>query len=132
MGDEAAVGQMIRDWLVAMNQPGEAGADGWMSFVSDDIVVLPPNAEIAEGHDAARAVALGFTQADDFSIAWESKRIDFSRDGDIASVVGAYELSFKDPEGNPVEDRGKFLDVLRKGEDGSWKAFAVSFNSDLS
>ena len=132
MSEEAAIREMIQSWLTATNQAGEAGADGWVSFVSDDVSVLPPNAEIAEGSAAAREVMLAFTGADDYSITWEATRIDLAHGGDMASVVGTYEYSLKDPEGNPVEDRGKFLDVLRKEGDGSWKAFAVCFNSDLA
>ena len=131
MSEEAAVRQMIDDWRASTNAAGEEGTNGWMSHVSHDVVVLPPNAEMADGRDAAREVISQFTEAEDFSITWAATRVDFSEGGDIASVVGTYEFSLKDPEGNPVEDRGKFLDVLRKGEDGSWKAFAISFNSDL-
>ena len=49
----------------------------------------------------------------------------------MAYVLGTYQLTMKDPQGNPVNDHGKFVEVWRKQADGKWKAVADTFNSDL-
>lgn len=131
MSEEAAITQMIQEWCAGTNQPGEAGADAYASFGTEDVVLLPPNAERLDGRDAVRAWMLEFSESDEWSITWGANRIEVSPCGELAYAVGTYELSVKDADGNTVADRGKFLDALRK-EDGRWKAAAVSFNSDLA
>ena len=129
--EEAAVKQMIQDWLVATNESGQAGADGYASFFTEDGVVLPPNAERQDGRDAISAWVLQFHEIEGFSISWEANRIEISASADLAYAIGTYEYSVNDADGNPVEDRGKFLDALRKQADGSWQASSGMFNSDL-
>ena len=126
----AAIENTINDWLEATNQEGEAGADGWVSFITEDAAVLPPNGERVDGRAPAREVILQFTQAEDFSIEWRATNTSIAADGKLAYVIGAFELSLKDADGNPVSDKGKFLDILRKQVDGSWKAEVVMWSSD--
>ena len=45
--------------------------------------------------------------------------------------MGMYQLTMKDSQGNPVNDRGKFVEVWKKQADGKWKVEADIFNSDL-
>src|SRR6266498_131357 len=54
------------------------------------------------------------------------------RSGEIGFVSGTYELTMNDASGNPVNDRGKYLEVWEKQPDGSWKCGADIWNSDLS
>ena len=130
--EKAAVESMIGSWCKASNQGGEAGADGYMSYVTEDVVCLPPNAARAEGRAAVREIIMGFTMADDFSITWSPSRIDITGDGRQAFGYGVYEFSLKDDAGNQVNDVGKWLDVFEKQEDGSWLCSTVMFNSDLA
>jgi ketosteroid isomerase-like protein len=37
----------------------------------------------------------------------------------------------KDPQGNPVADHGKFVEVWKKQADGKWKVVEDIFNSDV-
>ena len=128
--EQAAIEQATRDWLAATNQPGEEGADGYASFVTEDAVWLPPNAALVEGRDAVRAWALPFTEAEEFSVTWEATGVEVSAAGDLAYSMGTYEYSLKDAEGNPVSDKGKFVDIWKKQADGSWKAAIGIWNSD--
>ena len=68
--EQTAIEQATRDWLEATNQPGEEGADGYASFVTEDAVLLPPNGARVDGRDAVRALILSYTQAEEFSITW--------------------------------------------------------------
>ena len=47
--EKAAIESMIANWLEATNQGGEKAADGYVSFVTEDAVFLPPHATRAEG-----------------------------------------------------------------------------------
>ncbi len=128
--EKAAIEQATRDWVTATNQPGEEGADGYASFVTEDAVWLPSNAALVEGRDAVRAWILPLTQGEDLSVTWEATRVEVSAAGDLAYSMGTYETSFKDAEGNTVSDKGKFVDIWKKQTDGSWKAAVGIGNSD--
>ena len=129
--EQAAIEQASRDWLAATNKPGEEGADGYASFFTEDAVLLPPNAVRVDGRDGVRALVLAFTEADDFSETWEATRVEVSAAGDLAYMMGTYEYSLKDAEGNPVSDKGKFVDIWKKQPDGTWKVVVDISNSDL-
>ncbi len=128
--DQAAIEQATRDWVTATNKPGEEGADGYASFVTEDAVWLLDNGALVEGRDAVRAWILPLTQAEDFSVTWEATRVEVSAAGDLAYSMGTYKYSLKDAEGNPVSNKGKFVDIWKKQADGSWKAAIGIGNSD--
>ena len=60
------------------------------------------------------------------SLSWEAKKVEVSRSGDLAYLIGAYRLAMKG-----AQDRGKFVEVWKKQPDGQWKVVADIFNSDL-
>jgi len=129
--ERAAIENMLADWVEATNQSGEAGADGYVSFVTEDAVYLPPNAVLVEGRAGVREMMLGFTMAEDFSVTWSATSINVAADGKQAYGFGKFEYSLKDDAGNPVTDIGKWVDVFEKQADGSWLCSVVMFNSDL-
>jgi ketosteroid isomerase-like protein len=129
--EKAAIEKTVADWLEVTSQGGEAGADGYASFVTEDAVYLPPNAVRVDGRAGVREMILGFTLAEDFSITWNAIDIEVAADGKLAYAIGKYEYSLKDAAGNPVSDRGKWFDVFEKQADGSWLCSVVMFNSDL-
>lgn len=129
--EKAAIEKLLGDWLEATNKPGEEGADGYASFVTENAVWLPSNAERIDGRAGVREMILQLTQAEDVSIDWKATSIEVATDGKLAYVIGTYEYSLKDAEGNPVSDRGKFVNIWKKQADGSWKAAVGIGNSDL-
>ena len=64
-------------------------------------------------------------------MAWHATKADVARSGDLAYMIGTYELSLNDASGKPVHDRGKYAEVWKKQTDGQWKVVADMFNSDL-
>ncbi len=129
--EKVAIEKRVADWLEVTSQGGEAGADGYVTFVTEDVVFLPPNAVRVDGRAGVRELILEFTLAEDFSITWDAISIEVAADGKVAYAIGKFEYSLKDAAGNPVSERGKFLDVLEKQADGSWKGSVVIWNSDL-
>ena len=129
--ERSAVEALIREQLAATNQPGEAGADGYVSVASADVILLPPNGERLEGRGAVRDWVLQVTSLGDYSVTWAADRVEVAASGDLAYAIGSYEQSFTDAEGNAVTDRGKFMDGFRKGANGDWEMTVIAFNSDL-
>jgi ketosteroid isomerase-like protein len=129
--EKAAVAQVVQDQLTGGSQPGQAGADGYVAVMTDDVVALAPNAERLNGKEAVREWALQLTNAEDWSPSWAPDQVVVAASGDVAYAVGTYELSLKDADGNVVSDKGKWLDTFQKQADGSWKMTALAYNSDL-
>ena len=115
--DESAIRDLDIQWSKAAMAKD---LDGVVSYYSDDAYVLPPNAPIATGRKAIRAVwTSGFATSD--SASWQATRAEVSRSGDLAYLTGVYQMTLKDSKGKPGEDHGKYLEVWKKQTDGGWK-----------
>ena len=52
--EKVAIEKMVADWLEVTSQGGEAGADGYVTFVTEDTVFLPPNVVRVDGRAGVR------------------------------------------------------------------------------
>jgi uncharacterized protein (TIGR02246 family) len=125
--DEAA----IRDLDVQWSKTAQArDLDGTVSYYSDDASVMAPNAPIATTKDAIRAIWATLV-APGVSTSWTATKVDVARSGDLAYVLGVYDVTTTDPQGKPATEHGKLVEVWKKQADGKWKTVADIFNSDL-
>src|SRR5580658_6472686 len=126
--DEKAIKDQDEQW-------GKTAAtrdlDGTVAYYTDDAVLLPPNAPIASGKQAIRAVWATLLAPDVTLPPWQVTKVEVASSGDLGYVVGVYEMTTKDPQGKPVTDHGKLVEVWKKQADGKWKTVADMFNSDL-
>jgi uncharacterized protein (TIGR02246 family) len=102
--------------------------DGIAEIYAADAVAMPPNQPIAIGRDAIRKFWRATVQIPDLSLTFEPQRIDVSVSGDLAVDRGTYRLRGK-PNGQQLDDKGKYIEVWRKIGD-EWKVAANIFNSD--
>lgn len=93
--------------------------------------VLAPNAPRATGQQAIRALFAGFFAIPDLTLAWHPSDARAAKSGDLGYTTGDYQMSFKDPSGKTVSDRGKYVTVWEKQRDGSWRVQLDIFNSDV-
>lgn len=104
--------------------------DAVISYYSDDAQVLAPNAPIATTKVAIRegwAALLG----PEMTLSWKDTKIEVAQSGELAYLVGTYNMDIKDAKGAVITDKGKLLEVWKKQADGKWKVVADVFNSDL-
>ena len=122
--DESTIRELEAQWsrTAAAND-----LEGSVSYYSDDASILPPN---ASGKQAIRAVWASVLGSG-VSLSWQVSKLEVSRSGDLAYVMGVYQFAQKDPQGKPVTDHGKVVEVWKKQADGKWKTVADIFNSDL-
>ena len=104
--------------------------EGTVSYYSDDATLLPPNEPMAKGKQAIRA-SWAALLVPGVSVSWQVSKVEVSRSGDLAYLIGVYVVTMKDPQGKPATDHGKLLEVWKKQADGKWKAVADTYNSDL-
>jgi len=125
--DEKAIRDADADWAKAA---ASRDLDATLSYYSDDASLLPPNAPIATGNHAIRAVWAPLLVADT-SVSWKPTKVEVARSGDLAYLLGVYQITTKGPQGKPDTDNGKLVEVWKKQADGKWKVVADIFNSDL-
>lgn len=106
----------------------EADFEGMAELYTDDAVVMPQNHPVVKG----REQLLEFMRAFPRVTHAEFEADEIGGYGELAYVTGRYAMTLE-PEGapEPVEDRGKFIEIRRKQPDGSWLLSRDIFNSDL-
>jgi len=127
--DEAAIRDADAAWSSAT---ATKQASAMVAYYDAQGSVFPPNAPIATGADAVGKVWESLFAIPGFSVGWQPKKVEVARSGDLGYSEGTYELQMNDPKGNAVTDRGKYVVVWKKQADGTWKALADIFNSDLT
>jgi ketosteroid isomerase-like protein len=126
-GDEAAIRQADEEWSKVA---GTLDVEKTISYYADDASVLAPNAPIATGKDAIRKIWSGLLSPGT-SISWKATKIDVAKSGDLAYLLGTYELSMKGQDGNSMQDHGKMVEVWKKQANKQWKVVVDIFNSDV-
>jgi len=124
---EAAIRQADADWAEAA---GTKSVDAWMTFYAAEAIVLAPDQPIASDPTLIRRAVGQLLALPHLTIAWHPVKVEVAAAGDLAYVVGAYELSYDDAHAGRAADRGKLLEVWRKQTDGRWKCIADTWNSD--
>jgi ketosteroid isomerase-like protein len=107
--------------------------DAWSADFITDPVRLPPNAPTVSGKASSDAFNRATPKFTTFDVAITS----IVGRADLAVATGSFKLSMaagQDSSGKPtpaVNDQGKFVQVLMKQPDGSWKIARDIWNSDL-
>ena len=123
--DIAAIRQLQSDWNVAV----EAGSvDGYAAVLDDDIELLPTDAEPINGVGNYRAMLNGVFDSDNFQVEVMGLS-DIEVDGDRAYARYDY-IIHRTPKGSTetVSSYRKFLDVMRRQDDGSWRVYKHIWN----
>jgi ketosteroid isomerase-like protein len=112
----------IRGADLAFAAAANAGnIDGVIAVYAEDASLLPPNLPPQKGRDAIRKFWGGFLGA--YNVRFDVNSETVEGRGDLAYTVGHYKLSAtpkaKGPP--PIEDEGKFVEILKRQPDGSWK-----------
>lgn len=109
----------------------EAGdLDRWLALWTDDGIQMPPDEPAAVGKDRIRirmAAAL-----DKFKVDMEIKNEELQHAGDWAYARGTYKATLTPKQGGaaiPID--GKFMTILTRQGDGSWKIHRDIFNSNV-
>ena len=127
----AADEKIIRDLDAQWSKTALAGdIEGTVSYYAEDATFLPTNAPAAVGKQAIRPLWAAML-VPGVSVSWQVNKVEVARSGDLAYLVGVYQVNAKDPRGNPMNDTGKLVEVWKKQADGNWKVVADIYNSDL-
>ena len=94
----------------------------------EDGMLLPYDEAPVSGRDNIRAYWQGAIDAGVFNVSVATAGTGSS--GDLGYEVGRYELSLKDSTGTVITEHGKYIELLKRGEDGVWKSTHGIWNAD--
>ena len=124
---ESALAQSRAAFVAALNG---GDAEGASSVYAADARLLPPAAEPMQGRAAIEAfwragVEAGMAEVDLHALELE-------RRDDHAYEIGRYAFRLEPTGGAAVVDRGNYVLVYERQEDGSWRRAVEMFNPDGS
>ena len=124
---EAAIRKSDAEWAAAAKT---ASVDAWMAFYAADAVVMAPNVQIATDRKIVRQTVTDLLALPHLWIAWHPIKVEVAASGELAYLIGAYELRYDEARGARISDRGKLLEIWKKQSDGGWKCVVDTWNSD--
>jgi ketosteroid isomerase-like protein len=106
--------------------------DSLVSVYTPTAALLPPNLPPQKGQAAIRAFWGGFLDA--YTVRFELESDAIEGRGDLAYNLGHYRFTAvpKAKENPGVADEGKFLEILKKQPDGTWKYVVDMYSSNLT
>ncbi|MDA2923146.1 nuclear transport factor 2 family protein [Acidobacteria bacterium AH-259-L09] len=127
MSDLEAINGLREEYIAAANA---GDVDGWLATLTDDAVFMPPNELAVAGKAAIRSwVVKSFFDPFDIQLSFSHQEVEVA--GDWAFVQGRFSYSLTPKAGGEViEESGKFIDILKRQSDGSFKYARAIWNSD--
>ena len=101
--------------------------EGHSALFTEDAVQLPPNQAAVQGKAAIQSWMEAFPPISNY----EEQSLGVEGQADLAYDRGTYSMTVTPPGAAPIKDHGKYLFILRKQADGSWKISRAMFNSDV-
>ncbi len=127
--DEAGIRAVDSAFVAAANA---GDAEKVAAVYADDGAVLAPNLPPQKGRAAIKSFWGGFLDA--YTVRFEVVSDTIEGRGDLAYNQGHYRFTaVPKAKGVPgVADEGKFVEILKKQPDGSWKYVVDMYSSNLA
>ena len=122
--DIGAVKKLHQQLAACMNA---RDLDRVMNGFSDDVVYMPPNQPALMGKNAVRSMWASLLREFAFEVVVSTDDVEVI--GDRAIERGTAIIKKTPARGEPAYDAIKYLDVLKRQSDGSWKYAQVIWNS---
>lgn len=117
--------QEIIDTEQAFNQASAIdGAKGWTSFFLDDGKMLTKGGTPIVGQDAIHQAMAPFFNLNKLVFKWEPRAVEVSDDGTLAYSYGNYHRTYEGPEGAEVEEKGMYMSIWKRDDQGNWRVAA--------
>jgi ketosteroid isomerase-like protein len=121
----AELSQMNKDFAKALLAKDAVAAS---MLYTEDASLLPPNEPIVTGRDNIRQYWQGAIDGGIIDVSVST--IATGSNGDLGYEIGRYRMTVKQPDGTPLTENGKYTELLRRSEDGTWKSIYGIWNAD--
>jgi uncharacterized protein (TIGR02246 family) len=124
--DRAAIDKLRSDYQSAFNSNDASAA---AAHFTETAVSMPPNHEALSGRQAITDDMVAMFEGMGAELTISSEEVEVA--GDWAFDRGTYTMKLTPKgDGDPMEDKGKYIVILEKQADGSWKLAREVWNSD--
>ena len=123
--DTAAIDALLDQYTAAFNSNDAAAT---VASYADDAIVMSPNQAAVEGKQAIQAVYEAMFK--EYAFKGTFTPLETQVTGDWAYRRGNYAETGTPKSGKPVEELGKWLEILKRQPDGSWKSHRLIYNSN--
>lgn len=89
-----------------------------LELYEPDAIILPQPGQLAEGTDQVREALREFMALNG---PIDLRPIEILQTGDLALIVSHWTLDGTGPDGNPISVASNTIEVVRRGNDGSWR-----------
>ena len=93
-------------------------AEAFYLFMDTEGIQLPINGDAVFGNISIRDRML---IAGDYQLIWTPQKAEVSKSADMGWTWGTYNYIVKDENGEKNQRKGKYLNIWKKQEDGTWK-----------
>ena len=118
-------------WVSYSSSLNDGDIDAWLSLWTEDGVQMPPGEAPVVGMEQLRqrnGGALGL-----FTVEIDIDNQEVGVAGVLAFSRGVYTATFSPKDGSqPIPVDGKFMTILKRQSDGSWKIHRDIFNSSVA
>jgi uncharacterized protein (TIGR02246 family) len=127
--DQAAIRATDSAFAAAANA---GNVDAVAGVYASDAVLLPPNLPPQKGRNAIRSFWGGFLDA--YTVRFDIGSDTIEGRGDLAYNLGHYRFTAVPKAKNQpgIADEGKFVEIMKKQPDGSWKYVVDMYSSNLA
>jgi uncharacterized protein (TIGR02246 family) len=121
--------EAIKTLLAEYDAAATAGnVDAYMALYADDAVSMPPNEPARTGKEEIRAGFVAFLEENTVQLTSQVDEVRVS--GDLAFLRVAYDETVTPKAGGePTQPHGKWLVILQRQPDGSWKWWREMWSS---
>jgi uncharacterized protein (TIGR02246 family) len=128
LADIARIDELWRAYAAAVN---DGDLENWISLWIDEGIQMPPAAPRRIGKEQIRAEMQTLFDRFDKQMTLHLEEIQV--EGDQAYSHGTFDIVMTPKgDGNTIQGSGKFLTILQRQIDGSWKIAVDCFNYDVS
>jgi len=127
---EAVTAEVNDIWTQYSSSLNSGDIDLWMSLWTDGGVQMPPGEPPVIGKDKIRARNKPFLDQFTFNMAITNEEVGVA--GDWAFARGTYAATLTPKEGGEATNiDGKYMSILQRQLDGTWKIHRDIFNSNV-
>ena len=112
------------------DQSAHNSAEGWLSFYTDDAIMMPPGENTCTDKASREASIKNMFAMNGVNMRFQATKTEVSKSGDLGYSTGPYQFSYKDASGKEMHETGKFCETWKKQADGSWKCIVDIWNAD--
>lgn len=116
--EEASMELLNVDRDFAQLSEKEGSAEAFKAYLADDALQLPNGGQPISGRDS---IYMSMSKGPEVQLRWEPQEAVVSALDDMGYTWGTYTATWKGADGKMKTSHGKYLNVWRKQDDGTWK-----------